>query len=402
MTALQKTRTLIIGGGLHAIALAARLHDTHGDSEFAIIDPRRLGSEWLRGTSAQGLTTLRTPYAAHLGPSDDPEELLRLEYDTRHDVSGCGGHVRQRASGHAKQVTEPARVETFNRHLGNLVGRYNLEAKRVAGWATDIRHTDGAFVTSVATRDGRLDYVSEKVVIAVGLGKPWTPYGGPTHHRVMHSHDVDVRFRKFSKKRLCIIGGGLTAATLATHYAAQGNHVSLCSRSSITVGQLEAHPDWRPGQPLQEKFAQVTSKDERLRQLKAARVGSSVTPEVWTRLTRMVDYDELMLHEQAPVEGWEIIENDKIRLPHVGKEVDAAIFATGYRLSAPELPFMHSILPKISLTGGMPHVDADLESENIPGLFFAGRLGELGAGPLTRNIPGAQYGSVRIANGVQY
>lgn len=403
---MEHTGTAIIGGGIQGCALGARLM-REGYRDFSIIDTQPLLAAWERGAVSQGLEQLRTPYGVHIDPSGDPESMLRFEHDllrqgTAIEHGHCGGHSSRshssRSNFDGSRIDEPARADTFIRHSRHIVDRFELKDRFVGGWVSKIQRLDEGFITTYATSNGRQQVKSNKVVIAVGLGKPWMPFGGPGHHRVMHSDAVNIKHRRLRNKRICIVGGGLTAATLATHYAGQGNQVSLCSRSPITVGQLETSVDWRPGRQLHNGFLNTRDWGSRSRQLRAARVGSGITPAVWSRLTSLVDRGDIVVHEGTEVECWQVDTNDRVYLPDVEQSLDMAIFATGYRLRADDLPFLSEVLPDLQLTNGMPHLDNDFEVPNIYGMFMMGRLAELAGGPLSRNIPGAMYASEQIAN----
>lgn len=392
---LKKTGVVIIGGGVQAIALALRLKAYYNYRDFIIVDAQPLLGNWKRGVVTQDLSVLRTSNAANLDPFQNGESLIRFEFDEHVRTGSLGRRTFVSDKTTEMRVSEPARVASFNRHAKSLIDKYELQAHVVSGWVTGVDYGDATFMTKVTTCDGFMNIISDNVVVASGLGKPWLPDGGPQSPRIVHSDAVDVR-QTPRGKRICIVGGGLTAATLATRFA-ERNKVSLCTSSSVTVSQLEADPAWRPGEVLYKGFMGLSSWEERARQLHAARVGHGITPEVWDTLSAQVNDGAVFLREGIPVDMWKITPGGNIKVMALEDKLDMVIFATGYRTSLNETPFLAGLASGLKNTWGLPHVRESRESTELPGLYFMGRLGELGGGPLSRNIPGAQAGAKRIS-----
>ena len=374
----RETHVVIVGGGIQAVALAARL-DLSGGLDFIIVDPEPLLSQWFRGMRLQGLKRLRTPATAHLDPYERTDALLN--------------HMRSDDWRDPKTLEAPAPVSAFNAHARSIVEGYGLADQHLRGWVTNIEPGADGYLVTVQTRT-KIEHVSAKVVVVcAGLGNPMMPVCGPADPRVVHSDVVDYRSTR-RRDHYCIVGGGLTAATLATKIAGQGAKVTLCARSPITVSQLEADPAWRPGEPLQKDFLKIKDWQERSRQLRNARVGRGITPDVWMDLTRRTRDGQVEVIEGMEVEYWECKKH--IRIPGVHDPIDQLVFSTGYQINAAELGFLRPLRRQLAFTGGLPHVSNDFEALGAPNLFFMGRLGELGGGPLTRNIPGARYASKRV------
>jgi cation diffusion facilitator CzcD-associated flavoprotein CzcO len=243
------------------------------------------------------------------------------------------------------------------------------------------------------SRGEELNYMAQDVVCATGLGKPWMPDLCVAHPNVLHSHFVDTNNLPYGAK-FCVVGSGLTAATLAVAMAESGARVDLCGRSQMSVMQLETDPGWRPGERLQKLFVNTDSSKERARQLKAARTANVVTPDVWERVTTHMDYGSIEVHAGVSVEGVEITSSNTIHINN--KDVDAVIFATGYKVDARSMPMLSEVKDELNFEDGLPILNNDFESD-VEGLYFMGKLGELAGGPLMRNIPGARYASTRIA-----
>lgn len=380
---LKKVKTVIVGGGVQAVALALRCIEL-GHRDFVIVDPQPLMNEWIRNIEAQGINNLRTPFSAHIAPTDDPEAML-INMQTGRPLRGM-------------DPTQPAHSRLFNSHAQRLIKDNHLENFRFPGQVKNIEHLENMgeskFLVTARRETKEINYVAQNVVCAIGLGKPWMPDLCVAHPRVMHSHYVDIRNLPYGDS-FCIVGSGLTAATLALAFSEQGAHVDLCGRSQMSVMQLETDPGWRPGERLQKIFTGIEDTKERVRQLKAARTANVVTPDIWDRLTVHLEFGgSINIHTGVSVEGVEIASNNKVRINE--RIVDGVIFATGYKVNAQELPMLKGVKDDLIFEDGLPELTNDFES-TLNGLYFMGKLGELAGGPLMRNIPGARYASKRIA-----
>jgi len=380
---LRNVDTLIIGGGLQACALGARL-SYQGNDNFLIADPNPLLHSWVRGMSAQGLEVLRTPYTAHISPDDNPAQM----WEHAHPRSNPPGDAR---------LSRPASADHFNAHAKSVISRFKLEDRHVRAWMHRLEHDDGSgFLAHLYGEQSQELIQAEKVVVAVGLGRPIMPQG-PLDKRVMHSDAFDILDLDEYGGDTCVVGGGLTAGTIAVRLAEKTDvgRIVLACRGPLTVSQLEADPAWIPGQQLAENF-ETMEWDEKARQLRAARVGRGVTPDIWKELTSYVDDGTIEIKEGVEVTHWSE-RGLQLYVPAVGASFDRIICATGYRQSVEDLPFLGPILARLDTTAGLPHVSSSFESTEISGLFFMGKLGELGGGPLTRNVPGARIAAARIA-----
>lgn len=383
---LLTTTVAIIGGGIQACALGAYLRRHTDVTDITLIDPEPLLGTWSRHMEKQKLSLLRTPWSAHISPENDPEVLLRHAH---------GGRGFERAL-----VTEPARAGAFTAHAHAVCAQYALEKARVPGWVTGLTKSDAGFLLTIATCTGVKRMLAHAVVVATGLGRPWMPSGGPTSGSVIHADQVDLDAHRAQMRDLatCVVGSGLTAGTLAAAFADAGATVELTARSALTVSQLEADPSWRPGERLARMFDTLKGFDERARQVRAARVGHGVTPDVWERIGKQVGRKRLTIREGVDVSCWELTEDGKVRIPGGGAAMDLVVFATGYRTSLDALPFLAELTALLPETGGMPHLTSAFEAISIPNLFFMGRLGELVGGPLSRNIPGARRAAKAIGD----
>lgn len=378
---LKKVKTVIVGGGVQAVALALRcLKEGHKD--FVIVDPQPLLNEWVRNVLAQGIDKLRTPFTAHLDPSDDPEAMM-INLQNGRPLKGVN-------------PAEPAHSYLFNGHSLRLVRKAGLEKYRVPGQVKLVEHRNydslGNWMVTVSVRGEEHYYLTDDVVCAVGLGKPWMPDLCIAHPNIVHSHYVNANDLPYGRN-FCVVGSGLTAATLAVKMAESGAKVDLCGRSQMSVQQLETDPLWRPGERLQKAFVNVEDHHERARQLKAARTANVVTPDIWERVVHHAEYGSIEMHTGVSVDGVEITEKNAVRLN--SKDHDAVIFATGYKVDVRNLPMFKHVSPILMHVDGLPVLENNFES-NLQGLFFMGKLGELAGGPLMRNIPGARYASKQI------
>jgi cation diffusion facilitator CzcD-associated flavoprotein CzcO len=336
-----------------------------------------------------GMTELRTTLEAHVSP-DGEQDLLQFANRSPLPTWAASKPVRLRA-------TDPAPRATFDEHAHDVVERYRLEGHRIAGWVTDVQPVErGGFLVEVAAFPQHERILATRIVVAVGLGQPCLPGYGPATWRMMHSSGIDVN-DNWARLRVCIVGGGLTGGTLAVNLVARGASVVLCTRSRLSVSQLEADPEWLPGGRLNEVFQKTPDPNERERQIRGARVGRGLTPSIRDALERLAQSGEVRIREETPLGSWRLDMQGRPVLSWTDEPFDRVVCATGFEQDVSRVPFLRSVQSSIRKSGGVPWVSSQFESQDVPGLFFMGRLGELAGGALARNIPGARDAAKTIA-----
>lgn len=390
---IRSVPIVIVGAGFAGIALAARLRN-HGRArryQFLIVDAQPPLAAWKQATRAQGMMQLRTPATQHLGTGS--EELLDLVHEREHG-RGCTCGFTQTEEAR----TQPVQLAHFNEHADGVITRTNLMRDFLQGWVLSIEPVEnGGYFIEVMTSKGLERLLARTVVVGVGMGKPTMPGQGPESPRLVHASSVDVSGPL--PKQVCIVGGGLTAATLAVELADRGVEVMMCTRSSVTVSQLEADPGWLPGGALFKEFHRFDPA-QRSRVLRAARVGRGITPAIHQRLTTAVQTGRIDLFEGAPMETWFVDQDGRLALPQLGRAVDQVICATGFRQDVRDIRFLAPLIGQMDVYGGVPMLDENFMVPRAPRLHMIGRLAEMQSGALARNLPGIRYAADTIAQSI--
>lgn len=279
-----------------------------------------------------------------------------------------------------------------------MIQNYSLEQHRFSAQAVAIEPMEnGGFL--IHTTAG--DVFAEFCVVAIGLGTPYMPGEGPETNRVMHAFDFSFLDNPIQRgEKITVVGGGLSAGTIAVNACDKGAEVELVTRTHLTVSQLEADPEWLPGRSLHDLFL-LADKGERGRQLKCSRIGRGVTPKIWRRLMDWQRRGRLRIVSERPVTGWRMGRGRKPRLNEQKETSDKIICATGARIDASQISLFEPMQGDLEIVSGVPVIDGAFESLDQPRLFFMGRLGEYQGGPLSRNIPGAQWAAPRIVSRIQ-
>lgn len=356
----------IIGGGIQGSALAMRLLH-RGFSDFVIVDKEPPLSRWLRTTPCLVGSMLRSPWDANIDPRDV------IPQDRRPQTADLKG---------------------FNAHVEALRTEYGLKKFWKPGSVQQYAWQDQPGGHSVVTETQIIN--SNNVVVACGLGKPWSPFAH-SHARIIHADTCDFgRIRKGDK--VAVIGGSITGLTVATELKRRGVDVVVIHRGEIHVSQLEVDRSWRPD-PSAERFQFFMRQKalKRAKLLRECRQFGTVTQDVLEQARKA----KLTIHETTPVEYWEEKRGGKIRLRNADDTkigaYDYIVCATGYKAGISLTPFLAQMSPNIKTVDDLPVLTDGLES-TISGLFFLGRLAELGLGPLGRNIIGAKFGSMKITD----
>lgn len=145
---------------------------------------------------------------------------------------------------------------------------------------------------------------------------------------------------------------------------------------------------------------------ERVRQIRTARGGGSITPTFHKILKEHVAAGRVRLLTHTSIlqtrfdcetRQW-TVKTDNLAHPDVS-DIDFIYYATGVQTDVTGLPFLRSMQTHypIHTHGGLPCLTDDLAwSEEVP-LFFNGRLAGLRLGPAAGNLGGALVGAERIA-----
>ena len=383
----------IVGAGMHAVAVAVRLlQEWPGLREgLRLVDPAGTClSDWRRRTWGQGMETMRSPGAHHLDVA--PESLLDYA----------------RAQGRERELLTPYHrpsLQLFMDHCRWVIGRYRIEELIIPAQVVEIQpHPDGY---GLACSDGTTVH-APRLVLAPGLRyqerlPAWAPGLSGCHPKVAaHVESLDVRHESIVGERILVVGGGLSAATLAAAAAERGARVTLLSRRRLEARLFDADPGW-VGPKYLRFFQSEPEPAARLRMVQRARGRGSVTPELLERLRRRQAEGRLRIVEEG--ELLDARYDDRRTAVSVTlsperrvEQFDRVWCGTGYDPSLTRLAWLGPLrdLPHCQ---GRPLVGPTLEL--APSCFVTGWLAELWVGPAARNIAGARHAAGLIVQALR-
>lgn len=369
----------IVGAGIHGTAVTVHLLASRVPREsIVLIDEKACCKAWDETTSNMGMTHMRSPW--------------------EHYLAGHGPKLRDlaRTLGMAdSEFTPNPPLKTFNRYSALLIYNYRIEDLRTPAKVLNIeRAEDQTFILELNTqsRSRNQKIRARNVIIATGQGIPNIPAIPGVHHpSIVHSHFVNVRAREWNngnQQRILIVGGGLTAATLAVSLAGKGHRVDIAMREEMKVYPFDFPPEWFEWD-LYWKFRRLATAQDRADMLKTNTWGGSITPEYAKRLEDLPTvsiWESVTVREFAHMPSGGIIPVWDDGYIHL-KPFDRVILATGYDPNIYRLAFLKPLFPKIYHIDRFPILANTLEATD--GLFFSGALARLGIGAAAPNVYGA-------------
>lgn len=389
----------IIGGGIHGVSIAIRLlRDMPAAAKhLAVVDrhPHPL-TQWRSKTERQGMTFLRSPAVHHI----TPDALGIVEYAERHNRTNALAPPYSQPSTQlfwdfcksalaelsAHRVYYPFDVATLRWDKGAGRFPFRLISTNSEGFRS------GCVVLAIGSDD--CAYVPPELV-------QWQRrYPEQILHASQFSVDgADKQDDKGS--RIVIVGGGLTAGTLAKSLSERGHTVALIARKGLKTEQFDFPPVWLGPKALAE-FGSETDFQRRYEIIQQNRGEGSITPDIMAALlnTSKVDiYPETRIHhitteKEGPSTGRLRVETTC----RVMMDVSRVILATGYRFDLRRYGFLTELLAQhhIPLVCGLPHLDTDLQLHPIENLFGSGTIAQLQIGPASGNIAGANLAYQRL------
>ena len=389
----------IIGGGIHGVSIAIRLlRDMPAAAKrLAIVDrhPQPL-TQWRSKTERQGMTFLRSPAVHHI----TPDALGIVEYAERHN----------RTNELAPPYSQPS-TQLFSDYCKSALAEFEARQVYYQFDVAKLRWDKGAgrFPFRLISKNNE-GFRSRCVVLATGTDD--CAYVPPEfvqwQHRypdqILHASkfSVDCEDRRESEgNRVVIVGGGLTAGTLAKSLSGRGYNVALIARKALKTEQFDFPPVWLGPKALAE-FASEADFQRRYEIIQQNRGEGSITPDVMDALlsTPNIDiYPETRVHNITAEE--ECLPTRKLRIEttrSVITDVSRVILATGYRFNLRRYGFLTELLTRhqIPLVCGLPRLDTDLQLHPIENLFGSGTIAQLQVGPASGNIAGANLAYERL------
>lgn len=373
--------TLIIGGGIHGVHIAARLlgETELGQGDIRILDPSsQLLARWRARTKVTGMTHLRSPAVHHL--DIEPWSLRRFAEE---------GSQKRRLF--ARPYDRPS-LELFNEHCDAVIDEFGIKRLHRTERATKIRIRSGG--VSVSTQSENI-YVARNVVLAVGNAEQperpeWAKGSAARIHHVFESGSDG--WPSENAESVAVIGGGLSAAQVAIRLVGEGHAVHLVSRHALREHQFDSDPGWL-GPKYMRDFRRERSAARRREVIQRARHSGSVTPATLRKLRRCFERGTVKWH-QATVQEASRLRGGRSKLRFsagTAIHVDRILLATGFSAHRPGGEMVDDLIRAHSLPCaecGYPLIDSNLRWH--PGVFVTGPLAELELGPAARNIAGAR------------
>ena len=289
---------LIVGGGPHGVALAARLA-AKGITHFAIVDDSaQLLDQWKRRTKATGMKYMRSAATFHLDVEKNALRNFAIAQQTRNNnhpkqatkkAKTKRTKIKDNSKLFASDYERPS-LELFNQHCDHVLEKYRLHERhlkaRVEG--IDLPDDDGMITVNVVVSGSsptkplptHSTLRARNVVLALGSDDPSIPeWARQANYSIPHiletqqqdelavalpaapapasssSSSTDTTTRTIP--RVAIVGGGISAVHKALEIAHKYKTtqsstfrdedtplVHIISRHEIYEQQFDTHQDW--------------------------------------------------------------------------------------------------------------------------------------------------------------
>ena len=401
----------IIGGGIHGVSIALRLlrEMPTAKRHLAILDrhPKPL-TQWRCKTERQGMTFLRSPAVHHI----TPDALGIVEYAERHN------RTSELAPPYAQPSTQlfwdfckdtlSSVGAGFPCPPGSQIhpikhGIYHQFEVAKLRWDKGA----GKFPFRLISTDNQ-GFRSRCVILAVGtddcayVPPEFTQWQRQFPERVIHASEFSVS-KEFetSPAKIVVVGGGLTAGTLAKSLSEDGHDVALIARKPLKTEQFDFPPVWLGPKALAE-FASKTNFQQRYEIIQQNRGEGSITPDI---MEALMDAPNIKLYPETCIRNIltakECPSAQRLQIETTRDtitDVSRVILATGYQFNLHRYGFLRELITQhqIPLIRGLPRLDDDLQLHPIQNLFGTGTIAQLQIGPAAGNIAGASLAYERL------
>ena len=392
----------IIGGGIHGISIAIRLlrEVPTAARHLAIVDrhPRPL-SQWRSKTERQGMAFLRSPAVHHI----TPDALGIVAYAERHN----------RTSELAPPYSQPSTRLFWNFCNGALaeIAQHSVYHQFEV---TKLRWDKGAgkfpFRLISKHNDG---FRSRCVILAIGaddcayVPPEFIQWRSEYPDRILHASEFNVACQdgQDNEESFVIVGGGLTAGTLAKSLSERWHSVALIARKQLRIEQFDFPPMWLGPKALAE-FANETDFQRRYEVIQENRGEGSITPNI---MEALMDAPNIKMYPETRIQNIVsmgkgncrggvspslLVRTNRTDIPNVSR----VILATGYQFNLCRYGFLRELITQheIPLVCGLPRLDTDLQLYPVENLFGSGTIAQLQIGPASGNIAGANLAYERL------
>lgn len=381
---------LIIGGGIHGVALAFSL--THRKKvphdSVRILDPHdNLLALWEQFTQNTGMKYLRSPKVHTL--HHDPWSIRTF------------GETKQgKPYADFIPIYDRPSLRFFNKYHEWLLDKYRLAELHLRGRAMQLTRIHEGW--RVQTETNTID--TEKVILATGASEQplWTEWGKALKRQnAPINHIFEAGFDRpalANWTQAVIIGGGIsavqTALSMTTQHPAT---VRLLMPHAVKIAYFDADPCWVTRLCLAD-FHRETNYDIRREMLNSARQVGTIPSDVAKALEEAVK-SGLLRVDVTMVESANYADELIQLQTDSGERIqsDRVILATGFDPNRSGGQLVDDLITtyKLPVAGcGYPIVDTTLCWTQ--GIYVTGGLAELEVGPVARTIIGARLAGERI------
>ena len=250
---------------------------------------------------------------------------------------------------------------------------------------------------------------SRCVVLAIGaddcayIPPQFTQWQSEFPDKVIHASQFSVlAVEETPPAKIVIVGGGLTAGTLAKSLSEHGHSVALIARKPLRTEQFDFPPVWLGPKALAEFTSESLHFRRRYEIIQQSRGEGSITPDIMETLIKAPNidlYPETCIRNIVSVDRKKQAQHLKVETTQgVIPEVSRVILATGYQFDLHRYGFLKELITqhKVPLIRGLPCLDDDLQLHPIQNLFCSGTIAQLQIGPASGNIAGANLAYERL------
>ena len=288
--------------------------------------------------------------------------------------------------------------EIDTQHLGQLYHQFDVAELR---WDRG----SGKFPFRIISKDDE-GFRAACVILAIGTDDcAYVPSDLNLFKRrfpesILHSSEFDLHkmMQKFYPSQIVIVGGGLTAATLAKNLTDLDVEVVMIVRRLLKIQQFDFEPSWLGPKALS-RFSKESDWEKRRKIVLQARGEGSVTPEIAEALTKSRSDGKLHLQTGAKIRHIDGTSRLQVKTTESTiNDVDLAVLATGYKFNLHRYRFLANLIErhKIPTLYGLPQPDSELQLLPVQNLFGSGVIAQLQVGPAAGNIAGAALAYERM------
>ncbi|RCW74977.1 FAD/NAD(P)-binding protein [Saliterribacillus persicus] len=373
---------IIVGGGIHGCTVAVHLLKSGKAKldELLIIDRYKNPlHKWSMITNRIGMDYLRSPSVHHI----DKRPFSLQDFANKHGEGSVFLGIYKRPL-----------LDLFNHHCQTLLNSLSIEKVWHQAEVTDIHSTNSGW--QISTNHNVL-LESKYVVLALGVNEqPALPEWAASLRnkapdKIRHIFEEQLGEVK-EEGNICIIGGGISAAHLATKLCATSNkQVTLIKRHPFRVHDFDSDPGWL-GPKFLVKYHKETDYHKRRLIINQARNRGSVPRKTFLKLRKCQAQNQLeVIDDEIQTASYS---EDRFHLSFEksdSKDFSFIWLATGAQSCLPENQLLEKLIKREKLPCaecGFPIVNKELEWKE--GLYVTGALAELEIGPVSRNIAGAR------------